>query len=67
MSIRLNIEVLINNKNMSMYKLAKDIGVTYPTVLNLVKGHPNSIRLETIEGLCKALECDPSNLFIIEE
>ncbi len=48
------------NKENSMYWLAKEVGVTYPTILNIVKGDkngnpPKSINFETLEKICNVL------------
>lgn len=62
MSVKIRVEELLSRKDLSMYWLAKQIGVTYPTILNIVKGNPTSIKLDLLEKICTALECELTDI-----
>lgn len=53
-------------KGISLYRLAKSIGVTYPTMLRIYRGETESIRFEILEGLCLELDCTPNDILIFE-
>ena len=56
----------LQKKNMSRYELAKRIGVTYPTIDNIYKSASTSIKFETLQLICKELECTPNDILIME-
>ena len=57
--MRLEIKDLVDNKN----QFAKAIGVGYPAACKLYDGDTSKINFETLENICIALECTPSDLF----
>lgn len=57
--MKLSIVQKLKEKNMSRYELAKNIGVTYPTIDKIYKGESTSIKLEILEAMCKELDCSP--------
>ena len=64
--IKLTVMELLNNKNRSKYWLVKQMQTDYNSVNKLWNNYVTSLHLETIEKLCKILECEPTDLFIIE-
>ena len=58
----LSIKSLMDSQNISRYELAQRMDVTYPTIDNIYKEHATSIRLETLEGLCRELHCTPNDI-----
>ena len=56
----------LQKKNMSRYELAKRIGVTYPTIDIIYKSASTSIKFETLQLICKELECTPNDILIME-
>jgi len=43
--------------------LAKVVGLTESNVSRIVNAQVKAIRLDTLEALCRALECQPTDLF----
>jgi len=65
-SIKNNIDFLLSNLNKSRYWLAKEVGITYPSILKLANNETTSINFELMENLCLTLECSLDELFTIE-
>jgi len=64
--IELNVQDLLDSKNKKRYWLVKQMEANYETVNRLCDNHAVALQLETIEKLCKILECTPNDLFTIE-
>lgn len=65
--MKLSIAQKLEEKNMSRYELAKNIGVTYPTIDKIYKGESTSIKLEILEAICKELDCTPIDILDSED
>jgi len=63
--IRVNLDKLVKARDITMYRLAKDTGVTYPTLWKLQTGRAQRIGFDVIEKLCVYLECSPGDLLTI--
>ena len=66
MMIKLNVQKLLDKKKETRYWLVKNMQSNYETVNRLCDNHAVALQLETIEKLCKILECTPNDLFHIE-
>ena len=64
--MRINIENILKSQNKTMYWLAEETGISYPTIYNLSKNKTESIKFEIIEKICKALECGIEDIFKLE-
>jgi len=65
--MQIKIDDVLNENGKSRYWLAKEIGVTYPTMLNLCNNNTTSIKFEIMEKICKVLNCKPNDIFKIDE
>lgn len=65
--INLNIQKILDTKNKTRYWLVKVLESNYETINRLCDNNSSAIYLETIEKLCKVLECEPNDLFLIEK
>lgn len=63
--IIIKLDELLKQKNKSYYWLAKQCNMSQHNLTNIVNGKTVSIKFETIEKLCKALECTPNDIFSI--
>jgi putative transcriptional regulator len=61
--VRLRIDELLKEAGRTVYWLGKQPGLTDMTVYRLRHGKTGAIKFETIEALCKALQCQPGDLF----
>ena len=58
-----NIDVMLARRKMSCGELAQKIGIT-PANLSILKtGKAKAIRFSTMDAICKALDCQPSDIF----
>lgn len=63
MPIIVNVNVMLARRKMSSGELAEKIGIT-PANLSILKtGKAKAIRFTTLEALCKALDCQPGDIF----
>ena len=65
--IKMNVQKLLDEKNKTRYWLVKHMESNYETVNRLCDSNTVALKLETIEKLCKILECTPNDLFFMEE
>lgn len=64
--VYLNIKELLKKRGKTKYWLVKKIEMGYQTVSDMMDNKTKGIKFETIEKLCKALECTPDELFKIK-
>ena len=62
MSIIVNLDVMLSNRNMKSKELAEIIGITEANLSILKSGKAKAIRFSTLEAICKALECQPADI-----
>jgi putative transcriptional regulator len=62
MSIIINIDVMLAKRKMSVTELAERVGITMANISVLKNGKAKAIRLSTLEGICRALECQPGDI-----
>lgn len=56
------IDDLLAAKEKTRYWLAKQAGVTYPNMVNLIEGKTKLVKFETLEKICKILECELTDI-----
>ena len=61
--IIVNIDVMLARRKMRVSELAEHLGITLANVSILKNGHAKAIRVETLNKLCEALDCQPGDLF----
>jgi len=69
MPIIVNIDVMLAKRKMQSKELAEILDIT-PANLSILKtGKAKGIRFETLEAICKALNCQPGDVleFVPEE
>lgn len=62
MSIRINLDVELAKKKMSLTELSQQVGVSLTNLSLLKTGKVKAIRFSTLESICRALECQPGDL-----
>ena len=65
--MKIDIARIMEEKGISRYELAKRIDVTYPTITNIYKGNPTSIKFEILESICKVLDCTCDDILIFDD
>ncbi len=67
MAIIVNIDVMLAKRKMSVTELSEKLGITMANVSILKNGKAKAVKMETLNKLCKALDCQPGDLFAYEE
>lgn len=60
--IVINIGVMLARRKMSVTELSERVGITMANISILKNGKAKAIRMETLDKICRALECQPGNL-----
>ena len=63
MAIIINIDVMLAKRKMSVTELADKVGITMANISVLKNGKAKAIRLSTLEAICRALECQPGDIW----
>ena len=69
MSIRINLDVVLAQKKMSVTELSEKVGITMANISILKNGKAKAIRFTTLDKICEVLECQPGDIleYISEE
>ena len=62
MPIVVNLDVVLAQRKMKSKELAEIIGITTANLSILKSGKAKAIRFSTLEAICKALDCQPSDI-----
>lgn len=62
MPIKINIDVMLAKRKMSVTELAERVGITMANLSILKNEKAKAIRLSTLEAICRALECQPGDI-----
>jgi len=57
-----NIDVMLARRKMSVTELAERVGITMANLSILKNGKARAIRFSTLEGICRALDCQPGDI-----
>lgn len=66
MPIIINLDVMLAKRKMSLTALAGKVGVTIVNLSILKTGKAKGVRFETLEAICKALDCKPGDIIDME-
>ena len=64
--IRINLDVMMARRKMSLTELAERVGITLANLSVLKTGKARAIRFSTLDALCQALDCQPGDLLEYE-
>jgi putative transcriptional regulator len=62
MAIRVNLDVLLARRGMTLSALAERVGVALPNLSILKTNKARAIRFTTLDAICRELECQPGDL-----
>lgn len=63
MAIIVRLDRMMADRKMSLNELASKVDMTNVNLSNLKTGKMKGIRFETLNSICKALQCQPGDLF----
>ncbi len=58
---------MLARRKMSLTELSEKVGITMSNLSILKTGKAKAIRLETLEALCRVLDCKPGDLLDYSE
>lgn len=61
-AIRINIDVMLAKRKMSVTELSERVGITMANISILKNGKAKAIKVSTLDAICKALACQPGDI-----
>ena len=65
--INVNLDVMMAKRRMSLNTLSEKVGITVANLSILKNNKAKAVRFSTLDAICKALDCDVSDLLIYED
>ncbi len=62
MPIIVNLDVMMARRKMSLNELSDRVGITISNLSIIKTGKAKAIRIETLEAICKVLDCQPGDI-----
>ena len=62
MAIVVNLDVMMAKRKMSLSQLSEKVDITLANLSILKTGKAKAVRVETLNKLCHALDCQPGDL-----
>ena len=62
MAIRINIDVMLAKRKMSVTELSEKVGITMANISILKNGKAKAIRMDTPDKICRSLGCQPGDI-----
>lgn len=60
--IRVNLDVMMAKRKMSLTELAEKVGITMANLSVLKTEKARAVRFSTLESICKILDCQPGDI-----
>ena len=60
--ILINLDVMMAKRKMSLGELSERVGITLANLSILKNNRAKAIRFFTLDAICKALDCQPSDI-----
>ena len=67
MSIVVNLNTVLTDRNLKSKELAEMIDITEANLSILKSGKAKAIRFSTLDAICKALDCHPADILAYEK
>lgn len=62
MPIRVNLDLMLVRRGMTLSELSERIGITLPNLSILKTNKARAIRFTTLDAICRELDCQPGDL-----
>ena len=66
MAIKVNLDLLLVQRKVSLTELAEEVGITLSNLSLLKTGKVRGIRFNTLNAICRALDCKPGDVLDYE-
>lgn len=60
--IIINLDVMMAKRKMSLGELSESVGITLANLSILKNNKAKAIRFSTLDAICRALDCQPSDI-----
>ncbi len=60
--VHIKIQELLQKQNKTKYWLMKETEITFQSLTDLINNKNKGIKFETLEKICKALNCTPNDI-----
>ena len=60
--IRINLDVILARRKLSLTELSERVGITLANLSVLKTGKAKAVRFSTLDALCRALGCQPGDI-----
>jgi putative transcriptional regulator len=67
MAIRVNLDMLLVRRGMTLSLLAERVGMSLPNLSILKTNKARAIRFSTLDAICRELDCQPGDLLVRED
>ncbi|MBP3816256.1 MAG: helix-turn-helix transcriptional regulator [Firmicutes bacterium] len=62
-----NLDVMLAKRKMSLSALSEKVGITMSNLSILKTGKAKAVRIETLNKICRALDCQPGDILEYRE
>lgn len=66
MAIIINLDVMLARRKMSLTELSEKVGLTIVNLSILKTGKAKGVRFDTLESICRVLDCKPGDILDID-
>lgn len=67
MKIRIDLDVMMAKRKISLGELAHKVGITQANLSILKNNKAKAIRFSTLESICEVLDCEPGDIIVSEK
>jgi putative transcriptional regulator len=67
MAIRVNLDIMLVRRGMTLSTLAERVGMSLPNLSILKTNKARAIRFSTLDAICRELDCQPGDLLVRED
>lgn len=61
--IQINLDLMLVKRKMTLTELSEQVGITLSNMSILKTGRAKALKFETMNKLCRILDCQPGDLF----
>ena len=62
--IQVELDVMLARRKMSLTELSARVGITLANLSILKNGRARAVRMETLNAICRALDCQPGDILV---
>ena len=62
MAIRVNLDVVLAQRKMTVTELADAVGITVANISILKNARAKAVRFTTLDAICRVLDCQPGDI-----